>query len=159
MKELADLTDKLLAEHRPDRYTKGGSDDGWLITVSDLIAPHIPPAKAQQVAAEQYVKNREGTKTQKANRYIREIYLTGQLPLDWWELGNLPLSVGDERVAIRAMSEEDWIQSGREEEERRDEDYQARTHTAESKFWFAGLHRKQGVRLAADLRIGESDAA
>ena len=152
MEDLANLTDELLLKHRPDRYSKGG-DDKWLVTVAALVAPHIAEKEAQQIAAEQYVKNREGTKTQKANRYIREIYRTGQLPLDWFELSAFPVAVGSDRVAIRAMTAEDWEQSAQEEQDRADEDYALRMETVQGKFWFAKEQRDQGVQRAADLRI------
>ena len=158
MKDLNDIADEILAKHRPDRYTKG-LDDGWINDAAAELAPFISPAEAVPRYADSILRAREGTKTQKANRVIRDLYVTGQLPLDWFELGHLPVAVGDQRVKIRHMTERDWEQSADEEKTRADEDYAARLETVEAKRWMAEKHRRQGAKYAIDLNLGEADAA
>jgi hypothetical protein len=152
--------DRLLAEHRPDRYEVDGGDE-WLDDVADLVESLIPEAEARAIAARQFVRRREGIKTKSTNRLLREITQSHQLPLDWFELMNLPLAVGKERVALRACRSEDFRAFAAEERRRTLNDMAARNETCEATEWLADQMDATGTEYARDLDLdeGEEDAA
>ena len=149
--------DRLLADRRPDRYEHGLSD-GWLDDLADSeIAPILPEAQVRRFHARTLVRNREGSKTQRTNRLLRDIYESGQLPLDWLDTLDWPLAVGKERVALRAAGPDDFEQHAIEERRAAARDFSARNAAAEGSEWMAQQMRANGWQFGADIRPTESD--
>lgn len=136
MSERAGLIDLLLAERRPDRYEPEGGDE-WLDSITAEIAVEIDPDEAVWELARREVKTREGEKTKSANRLLREIGETKQLPLDWLDQLHLPIAVGKERVALRAATPADLRLFANEERRRAASDFTARNATCEGAEWLA----------------------
>lgn len=136
MSERAGLIDLLLAERRPDRYEPEGGDE-WLDSIIGEVAAEITVDEARWLLARHEVKTREGEKTKSANRLLREIGETHQLPLDWLESLHLPIAVGKERVALRAASPRDLRDFAAEERRRAASDFTARNATCEGAEWLA----------------------
>lgn len=152
MNNFASDIDKLLAERRPDRYEVDGGD-GWLDEIADLIAMDIGVAEARFAAASAIVRRREGEKLKAANRLLREIRESGQFPLDWFETMHLPLSVGKERVAIRAMQAGDFVEFANTERRRAANDFSIRNESCEAAEWLADQITRQGVTYARELSL------
>lgn len=153
MSEINGEVDRLLAEHRPDRYAKDGGD-GWLDDVADLVAGLIPEAEARVIHARSLVRAREAQKLKTANRVLRDVFDSRQLPLDWLDLLSLPIAVGKERVALRACTPEDFRQFAVEERRRAAGDFTARNHTCEAAEWMAEQMLAEGAATGAETRLG-----
>lgn len=136
MTERTGLIDLLLAERRPDRYEPDGGDE-WLDSIISEVAAEITVDEARWLLARHEVKQREGEKTKGANRLLREIGETKQLPLDWFENLHLPIAVGKERVALRAATPLDLRNFANEERRRAASDFTARNATCEGAEWLA----------------------
>lgn len=147
--------DKLLAEMRPDRYVKDGGDE-WLDEVSDAVASLIPDAEAREIAASQAVRRREGALTKSTNRLLREIYEAGQPPLDWLETLHLPLATGKERVALRAVTENDFLVFARDERRAAANDFASRNETCQAAEWLAVQMKSQGATYFREMEWSET---
>lgn len=156
MNDLNDLIDMLLAERRPDRYEPEGGGE-WLDEIADEIASKIPAATAQQHLASTLVQRREGVKTQRANRIIRDIGRTGQQILGWLDAMSLPLAVAKERVAMRALTNSDLDQFAIDERRTAANDFATRNETCEAAEWLASRMRIDGAVFLADLRLDDPD--
>lgn len=141
MTDTSHLIDELLAERRPDRYEVQGGDE-WLDDIADEIEGLIP--NAREIAARMLVRRRETQKTRSTNRLLREIHESGAFPLDWFDLLNLPIVVGKERVALRAATAEDFRQFATEERRRAANDFAARNSACEGAEWIAEFMEANG---------------
>lgn len=148
--DLNSRVDELLAERRPDRYDHDGGDD-WLDQIADEIAPLIPISEAQYTSARLLVGNRERVKTQRTNRLLRQIKASGQLPLDWFETLNLPLAVGKERVAFRAVTAADFKEFANVERRSAANEFSIRNETCEAADWIAEQMVAAGANSGRDL--------
>lgn len=163
MSEPLDLNgriDSLLAERRPDRYeVESGSE--WLDEIADEIAPYIPMSEAQFRSARLIVGNRERVKTQRTNQIIRQIAKSGQLPIGWLETINLPLAVGKERVALRAITPQDLKDFAQVERRSAANEFSTRNETCEAAEWIADQMVAVGVvegrELSDVIPMGELD--
>lgn len=149
--------DRLLGERRPDRYELEGGD-GWLDDIADEVEPLIPEAEARAIAARQMVRAREGQKTKAANRVLREVFLSGQPPLDWLDLLNLPIAVGKERIALRAATADDFRSFATDERRRAAADFASRNATCEAAEWLADMMDAERATFCRDLTLTEAAA-
>lgn len=151
--------DQLLNERRPDRYEVDGGDE-WLDMIAAEIEGLIPEAEARAIAARQFVRRRETEKLKAANRIIREIGITRQLPMDWLDTVHLPMSVGKERVSLRAAVPDDFRRFATEERRRAASDFTSRNQTCEAAEFIADHMDSIGARSGRELTFGiEADAA
>lgn len=142
--------DQLLADLRPDRYEPDGGDE-WLDEVAALIANDIPQAEARARAARQIVRQREGVKTQAANRILRDVYRSGQLVLGWLDALDLPIAVAKERVALRAVTPSDLDRFAVDERRDAAREFATRNETCEAGEWIAERMRADGVEFLRDF--------
>lgn len=141
---------RALDERRPDRYAPGDSDtDKWLDELAEEFAPMIAVQEAQRRAARAIIANLEAAKTRQTLTIVRQCKL--QPPLDWDFFRALPLVVGNERVAIRAVTSNDWRQFAQEEKGRTDEEHSIRMATVEGALWLADYMDQQGFATGTDL--------
>lgn len=119
LNELNSRIDADLRNSRPDRYEPGAE---WLDSVATRIEDKIPVFEARQIAASAMVRRREGEATKRVNKMLKGLagYGTSRqfaLPFDWYlfvdEPVALELSDGSGtlkrvRVALRAMTADDW---------------------------------------------------
>jgi hypothetical protein len=148
MEDLNATIDELLAGERPDRYD--ARDKAWRQTVYDKIAPLIPRNEAAQVAAQSLVDAREARATRTTNKVLREIGRTKQWPIDWLDLGDQPLSVGGERVCVRAATAHDLQVWATDERRTAAADFSARNDACEGAEWAAEQMQQQGWTTLAD---------
>lgn len=134
---------------RPDRYEQG--EYGWLDPVIADIAALIPPADAQLRAARDIVVRKEGDATKRTNRLLREVVSTGQVPLDWMDLLSSPLAVGDERVALRACTPDDFRRFAAKERRAAANEFASRNDSCEGALFLADLIEDKGLTFAADI--------
>lgn len=146
--------DQLLTERRPDRYELEGGDD-WLDLIADEIRELIPEAEARAIVARQFVRRRETEKLKAANRLLREIFEARQLPIDWLESMCLPISVGKERVALRAAEPFDFRTFANEERRRAAADFASRNRTCEAAEWIADQMDAIGATFGRELKLDE----
>lgn len=147
---LSSRIDELLAERRPDRYEVNGGDE-WLDHIADEVAHLIPAGEAQFRTARQTVQNREAGKIQKTNKLLRDIYVSGQMPLDWLDTLSLPVAVGKERVALRAMTPKDFRHFASDERRAAASDFTTRNQTCEAAEWIADQMDGGGFAYGRDL--------
>ncbi|MFB4280789.1 hypothetical protein ACBJ59_36255 [Nonomuraea sp. MTCD27] len=163
-KELNDLIDNWLADERPERYDSG--DKEWMETVVKRTADSLEeqPDYTQVFldAARRRVYQREGTATRRANKFLRDIARTGQMPLGWGEgdawkavlrdILSAPLSIERSRVRLAAAAPADleaWeLENAREEDKRRLAQIEARSGARLLGDWL----RQQGVQRVDDFR-------
>lgn len=157
MSEVRGMVDQLLAERRPDRY-QPGVDDEWLHPVFDEIAAILPEPEVRALAAEQLVRRAEGQKTKQTNALLREIAESGQLPLGWLELQNLPMVVGKERVALRAATAKDFRDFAADERRRAATDFTTRNAACDAALWIADQMDATGIARGADLALPDQVA-
>jgi hypothetical protein len=140
--------DLLLARYRPDRYD--AADKTWRDPVYAEISTLIPAAQAKAVAAQQIVDQRETQATKKANRLLRKIGQDKQWPLDWMDCGDMPISVGGQRICLRAAQAQDLVQWAIDE--RRDAvlDLTARHQACEGAEWLAQAMRDENLTTVGD---------
>jgi hypothetical protein len=141
--------DRLLAELRPDRY-QPGVDEEWLDEVTDLVIPLIDPDEIVRRYARAEVKQREGTKTKSANKMLRDIHASGQWPLDWFEFSSLPISVGKERVALRAVKAADLRVAANDERRAAANDFAQRNAACAAMEWVADQMDANGWETLRD---------
>lgn len=149
MNELTALVDELLADRRPDRYDDGSAE--WLDDIAAEVAPLIPEDDARYRAASMIVRRREGEKTKSANKLLREIYDSKQFPLGWLDYCSLPIAVGKERVALRAVTSADLRQFANDERRTAANDFSTRNATCEAAEWIADVMDSNGYRFGADI--------
>lgn len=142
--------DALLDRARPDRYDV--DDHAWRDPVVAAIATRIPPRQAAQVAAERLVADREGRATRSANELLRRVGKERQWPLPDMadDLADRPISVGSERVCLRAATSLDlrtWAI-----DERRDaaQEFAARSMACDGAEWLADEMDAKGLGQFAD---------
>lgn len=148
--------DQLLNERRPDRYEVDGGDE-WLDLIAGEIEGLIPEAEARAIAARQFVRRRETEKLKAANRIIREVGTTRQLPIDWLETLSLPMSVGKERVSLRASTSDDFRRFATEERRRAASDFTSRNQTCEAAEWIADRMDASGATFGRELTLSLID--
>lgn len=149
--------DRLLGERRPDRYEPDGGDE-WLDLIADEIQYLIPESEARAIVARQAVRRRETDKLRAANRLLREIYDSKQLPVDWLDTMSLPMGVAKERVALRAARPGDFRNFANEERRRAAADFASRNRTCEAAEWIADCMEVGGVKFGRDINILEGAA-
>ena len=100
--------DALLDRYRPDRYDR--HDCQWRDPVVAVVAARIPIVRAQIVAAEKLVGDREAQATKSVNRLLRKVDQDRQWPLPdiAADLLPRPLSINNERVRLEAASAQDF---------------------------------------------------
>jgi hypothetical protein len=143
----------MLAEVRPDRYPAG--DTSWASTVAEKIADGIPPAVARQQCADQVIASIEKGATRRANTLMRHVLADGALPLDWMDAADWPLSVGDQRVCLRALTADDLHVFADDEERAATADHAARLDCVHGARKLAGLlaeHRCHNVAALGRLQ-------
>jgi hypothetical protein len=150
MNELTAAIDKLLSERRPDRYEAEASSE-WLDDIAAEVAWLIPEDDARYKAARFVVGRREGEKTKSANKLLREIHDTKQWPLGWLDMLNLPIAVGKERVALRAVTSADLRQFANDERRAAASDFSVRNATCEAAEWMADIMDANGYRFGSDI--------
>lgn len=146
--------DGLLYSNRPDRYdvrpaTEEGDEDGgssdWLDAIADEIAEDLPTKDVRKVLARSLVRQREGQATRSANSLLRKFAQDGQLMLGWWEQERQPVAVvtrtqrpgkdpevHEERVALGAMTPQDFRAFANEERIRAGRDFASRNATCDA---------------------------
>lgn len=152
MNELTDrnaVIDLRLNECRPDRYDEGS--DQWLDDIAAEVADMIPDDDARFQYARTLVRRREGEKTKNANKLLRQIFDDKQFPLGWLDMANLPIAVGKERVALRAVTSADLRQFANDERRAAANDFSTRNATCEAAEWIADLMDSNGYRFGADI--------
>lgn len=172
-KELNQLIDEWLSQSRPERYDSG--EKGWMDEAVKKAAEKLQlrPDREQviQDAARRRVYQREGQATKRANKVLRDIADTGQMPFGWAEgddwrsflsdILSLPLSIARQRVRFGACTGPDleqWeLENAREEDKRR----LAQIGAREGARLLASWINAQGVSRVEDLRAsrlsGESE--
>ncbi len=150
MTDLAGRIDELLAERRPDRYQTVSGDD-WLDQIAAEVKSMVPAAQAQYRSARMIVGQREGIKTRRTNKLLRDIFKSGELPLDWLQTLTLPLAVGKERVAIRACTPDDFERFAVEERRSAARDFSVRHETCEAAEWIAKQMVAAGIQSGQQL--------
>jgi hypothetical protein len=156
-KGLNQLIDEWLSEERPERYDAETKD--WMDPVVEQVATELSRRPREDVVrdnAQRRVYQREGIATKTANRILRDIADSGQLPLEFEEdpLGRLrlPLSIDRQRVRFGAASAEDlkeWELENSREQDKRD---QAQIESREGSRLLRGWMQEQGVHRVEDLR-------
>lgn len=163
-KEINALIDDLLAQHRPERYEADEKD--WMGPVVVRVVKELQRQKsADEVAldaAKRRVYQREGQATKRANKELRKISETGQLPFGWgegdwrtflYDILHLPMSIARQRVRFGAASAADltdWeLESAREQDKRNKAEAAAR----EGARILAEMLDRQNVRRVEDLRV------
>ena len=146
--------DWLLYENRPDRYdvrhTTEADDDSdvsaeWLDDIAEQITDDLPTVEALTLLARNLVRQREGQATRSANKLLRRFAQDGQLMLGWWEQERQPVAVitrtqregrdpeiREERVALGAMTPQDFRAFANEERIRAGRDFAARNSTCDA---------------------------
>lgn len=114
----------ILNKSRPDK-TKN-DDHTWWEPIILRYRDSIPIEDAQDEVMRRRIAALERKATRRTNKLMREINETGQYPLHLMDAENWPLSVGDERVALRAVTEWDLAISEREERESTTADFASR---------------------------------
>lgn len=143
--------DALLAQQRPDRYEPTEAD--WLDGVAEQVKHLIPASKAVFLAARDMVARREQSKMQQTNKLLRQIYESGQFPLDWLETVHLPLAVSKkERVALRACTPEDFEEFANRERRSALKESAARHETCEAANWIADQMRGNGWTFGREIQ-------
>lgn len=162
-KELTHLIDDLLYDVRPERYS--ADDKDWMDPVITRIETELGRRRVREVIhdiARRRVHNREAVATRKANRILRDINDTGQLPLGWgdgedWkklfvDTLHCPLSIARQRVRFGAASPQDlnqWeLENARDDDKRRMAQISARAGARLVAQWAL----EQGVGRVEDLR-------
>lgn len=163
-KELNDLIDDWLAAERPERYDAG--DKEWMEGVVKRAATRLEGqpdhARVFLDAARRRVYLREGTATRRANKFLRDIARTGQMPIGWGEgeawksvlsdILSAPLSIDRQRVRLGAATPADleaWeLENAREEDKRRLAQIEARLGARLLGDWL----RAQGAQRVDDFR-------
>lgn len=143
--------DELLAEQRPDRYEQGEAH--WIDGVADQVKSLVPESEARFLAAKDIVKRRETTKTRQTNKLLRDIFKSGQFPLDWLETMHLPLAIEKERVALRACTAEDFEDFGNRERRAAAADFSSRNETCEAAQWIAEQMRGNGWTFGREIEL------
>lgn len=139
-----------LNERRPDRYTPGDQDTSkWLDEIAEEFAGGIDVKTAQVRAVRAIVGSLEGAQTRETNHILRSV--RDQPPLDWVFFRTLPLVVGDERVAIRACTPDDFREFAGEENIRANEEYKIRQDTVSGALWIAEYMEQNNVQSGAVL--------
>jgi hypothetical protein len=163
-KELSQLIDEWLASERPERYDS--TDKEWMSAVivkaRDALKARREDDDVIAESARRLVHQREGQATKRANRVLRNISRTGQLPLDWgqgdnwrmllFETLSLPLAIDKKRVRFGAASASDldqWeLENAREEDKRKLAQIESRRGAKLLADWV----RSQGAGRVEDLR-------
>ena len=163
-KALSHQIDTWLNEARPERYSADEKD--WIDPVIDKAAEDIHQYKSVADAVRELARRRvyvrEAQATRRANRILRDIGKTGQLPLGWGEdpdwktflfdIIRAPISVARQRIRLGAATDEDWkeweLESARESDKRAI----AESASREGARLLRDLMRTQGVRTTEDLR-------
>lgn len=145
--------DALLDQHRPDRYA--ASDHRWRDPVIAAIAGRIPARQAAQVAAERLVADREGRSTRSANEMLRKIGMERQWPLPEMadDLGDRPISVGDQRVCLRAATAVDLRSWAIDERRDAARDFAARSAACDGAEWLADEMDARKITAFGDLYV------
>ncbi len=145
--------DRLLDEHRPDRYV--ATDRDWREPVYLSVAPLVPVQEAQQLHAREVVDRRETQSTRGVNRLLRGIGQSGQWPLDWLDVADRPLSVGPERVRLEEATESDLRTWAVDERRDASQEHVARSQACDGAEWCAAQMEAGGystVRAAIEAR-------
>ncbi len=82
---------------------------------------------------------------------LRKIGQDKQWPLDWMDCGDMPISVGGERICLRAAGPVDWERWAIEERRDAASDFTARNQACDGAEWLAGAMRTDGVLLLGDV--------
>lgn len=162
-KELNQLIDQWLAQERPERYDSNEKE--WMAAVVEKARDALKDRRNDDEvitdAARRRVHQREGQATKSANRVLRTIAETGQLPLGWGEgdtwrtmlfdILHLPLAVAKQRVrlgAANAADLEQWeLENAREEDKRKLAQIAARRGARMLASWV----QAQGAQRVEDL--------
>lgn len=143
------LIDQLLDQARPDRYD--ARDKSWLDPIIAEVAHLIPTGEAKAIAAADKVRWRETSATRTANAFLREIGSTGQMPLDWMDLGRRPVAWDEHRVCLVECSPADFRDWAVVERRRAANDFAARNAACEGAEWLADKLDADGRRRLGDL--------
>jgi RimJ/RimL family protein N-acetyltransferase len=152
--ELSSRIDRLLIEHRPDRYET--ADRSWMDPVVAAIAPDIPEAEMRILHAEKLVRDREAKATTTANRLIRDMWKTKQPPLewDWMDAMSYPVSISKEwRIALRALTPGDLVDFANYERKAAATEFVTRNETCDAAEFFAEEMQARGTRHFGDFEF------
>lgn len=142
----------LLDKVRPDRYDP--TDHTWQAKVVSRVAAEISEFEARKLAADKLVTAVEARATRRTNALLRDVFRSGQFPLDWWDAMAWPLAVSDaERVALRAATTEDLRRFAQRERRSASQEFTARSDACEGAEFLANLMVKQKVKVASKLTI------
>jgi hypothetical protein len=172
IRDLRKTINELLDLRRPDRYTIGGiTEDGqsetkFLTDTAAEIESLIPEASAVKRFAQELVNEEEAKSTQRANKVWKDYYLTGQRPLFLDGIRAWPMSVVSvdpndktkritERVALRAVTDDDGEAFANEERRRAGRDFSARNATCEGIELIVARTREAGMTLILDYLATE----
>jgi hypothetical protein len=186
--ELNSEIDRLLHERRPDRYTVRGDDQdspeltsgevettNWLDQVADEVDSPAVTEAVRQIFLRSLVGQREGQKTRKGNKALRDLDRHGVQPLTY-EWVDEPIAVVtrviqpgervkviEERVALRAATPKDLRDFATEERRRAAKEFGTRNLTCENAEWLADQLVEVGagnvrawIERENDLRAGHS---
>lgn len=151
--------DALLDQYRPDRYER--HDASWRSPVVQAVALRIPVTRAQQVAAEKIVGDREGQATKSVNRLLRRINEERQWPLPEFALDIMarPLSINDERVRLGAAASEDFVAWAIAERRAASQEATARFSACDGAEWIAEQMNAESIALFGDRYATKRAAA
>jgi hypothetical protein len=149
MENLNAQIDALLAEYRPHGHYEA-KDKSWRDPVYAEIARLIPEGDARLIGAQQLVDRRETSATRVANRLLREIGRTGQLPLDWFDAAAHPISIASTRVRIAEATTEDFAAWSRAERIAAHADHDARLEACDGADLIVELLRANGWTSLSD---------
>lgn len=149
MSEINDTIDARLDEARPNRYRP--EQDEWLTAIIDDVAVTISIEEAQKRVARDLVVRREAEATKRTNRVLRDIFKTGNLPLDWLDMQRCPLSINGERVALGACTPDDFREFANIERRRAAKEHATRNESCDGARFLADMIEKNGARRASDL--------
>jgi hypothetical protein len=134
--------------NRPDRCATDAVD-GWLQAGVNEFASELDARESQRREALSILRSMETTAVRQTNKLLRQT-LTHP-PLDWDIFRNSPLAVGNEHVAIRACTPQDFRQFAEEEQARADADYAVRLETCAAACSLADYMDAHGMRSGRDL--------
>lgn len=141
---------RMMDEARPDRYTPGGADDDWIEVIVEQLFGRVSIAEAQRMAVRMEAERVERRAMKRGNQVLRDCLTKPILDPAFYDL---PLSVGNERVAFRAMTPNDFRTFANEERKRAAADFTTREETCRSAETIAVRMDKFGWKTGAEVRF------
>lgn len=147
---LAATIDGLLTEARPPRYEHHRT---WAAPIVAKIHKLIPDTEHDDIIrshAARLVANRERAATGQANKFLRRLKATQQLPLFWEDLAAAPIIVDGERIRLDEANRADLIQFDATRRKVIEDQHAASINTLDGALWLAEQAATKGVSRVWD---------